>query len=187
MSLMSTRRISLGLASLAVISATAAYAQTPRVICGTVTGPSGTGLPGVTVTLALAQYHPRGSGQVTFVDLVAETPPITATTNTNGDYLFPRVPVGTFNQLRLSFGLPGFQTEMMGTNGYPWMVGPRFDARLVEWSANQAAAAPVVERTVSPSRGTFTRDIVDSVPAAWRTVALHGSSPVSTRPCDASR
>jgi hypothetical protein len=185
MILMSIPRASVRLAVLLLIVTTAAYAQTPGVICGTVTGPSGTGLPGVTVTLVLAQYQQRWSGQVAIVHLVEETPPITATTNTSGDYLFPSVPVGTFNQLRLSFALPGFKKEMIGTNGYPWMSGPRFDARLVEASAGEAMA-PLVERTVSPSRGTFTKDIVSSVPAAG-TVPWQVSSPVSTRPCGASR
>ncbi len=92
------------LAMLALVaSATSAAAQSPAMICGTVTDLSGGLMPGVTVTLA---GEPLAK-------------PATTTTNATGDYLFPALSAGRYN---LSFMLEGFKKVVMPglvmTNGF---------------------------------------------------------------------
>jgi hypothetical protein len=87
---MSIPRIGACLTALLLVATASAYAQTPGMICGTVTDPSGTGMAGVIVALS-------GS---------ASTPIATTTTATKGDYVFPSVAAGTYT---LSFTLDGFK------------------------------------------------------------------------------
>jgi hypothetical protein len=83
-------RVGANVAALLLLGAASAYAQTPGQICGTVTDPSGAGMPGVSVTLMARDAAPSR----------------TATTDPKGDYLFPNVWIGTYT---LSFELSGFK------------------------------------------------------------------------------
>jgi Carboxypeptidase regulatory-like domain len=186
---MLVHRVSLSLAGLVLIGATSAYAQTPGMICGTVTLPSGAKMVGVTVTLARTSST-SGSSR-------AETPSATATTDSKGGYLFSNVPVATYS---LTFELPGFRTvvlpKLVVTDGFEARADPQLvDATMKEW-------------------GTFTKDvdIVSNVQTAaptdvWQVMfvaphsvasgqrvqtatgkdAGHASNPVSPHPCGASR
>jgi hypothetical protein len=154
---MSIPRAGLGLAILLVISATSASAQTSGMICGTVTSASGARVVGVTVALAKTPSTRGSSG-------TAETPSAPATTDSKGGYGFPNVPVGTYS---LFFELTGFATKNVPQVVIKDGFGQRIDVLLAE-------------RSVSPSRGTFTReqDTVSNVPFAM-------NSPGATPPCAA--
>jgi hypothetical protein len=156
---MSIPRTGLGLAALLVIGVPSAYAQAPGIICGTVTSASGARIVGVTITLVRTPSANGSSGS-------AETPAAPVTTDSKGGYRVPNVPVGTYNLL---FELPGFATKSVPQVVVRDGFGQRIDVLLTE-------------RSVSPSRGTFTRDqdTVNNVPFAL-------GSTGSTPPCGPSR
>jgi outer membrane receptor protein involved in Fe transport len=81
-----------GAALLALVVAGAALAATTGKIAGTVTDASGAGIPGATISITNT-----GQGTTTKV-----------TTDEHGDYIFPTVPVGTYDIL---FVAPGFRSE----------------------------------------------------------------------------
>jgi type IV secretory pathway protease TraF len=119
MNLISVQRVSLSLAALLAIGATSADAQTPGMICGTVTGVSGARIVGVTVTLVRTPSTSGSSGG-------AETPSATATTDSKGDYLLANVPLATYS---LTFELPGFRTvvirNLVVTDGFEARADPQ--------------------------------------------------------------
>ena len=157
-------RVSLNLATLLLVGAASAHAQTPGMICGTVTDAAGVGLAGVTVTL-------QGD---------ASTPPSTIVTATQGDYRFPSVSSGTYTLL---FTLDGFKKAVR-----PGVI----ITTAVEWRADQPlepSAFPTAGPTNPPevpvgyshpaTGGTFTKTIVENDPMFTNAVPPH--------PCSAPR
>jgi hypothetical protein len=96
------RNRSLALAAMLLLVATSAFAQTnpTATLSGKVVDPQGLSLPGVTVT--------------------AQSPALqgvrTATTSTNGDYIFPFLPPGEYT---LTFELSGFKTAKQSARVSP--------------------------------------------------------------------
>ena len=156
---MSIQRSWVSLAPLWMMAMASAHAQSPSLICGTVTGASGARIVGVTVTLA-------GTPATISSGVGGKTSSATATTDGKGGYIFPSVPVGAYS---LSFELPGLMTKNVPQVVIRDGFGQRIDVQLTEAS-------------MSPSRGTFTReqDTVSIVPFAV-------GSAVSPPSCGASR
>jgi hypothetical protein len=117
-------------AGFVLISSASAWAQTPAVICGTVTDATGGIMPGVAVTLAPM----RDTGIL----------PAAATTDSKGNYLFPSVSIGTYT---LSFTLEGFKKAVrpnitMAT-GFEARVDQRMELGLPAEDVYISALAPV--------------------------------------------
>jgi hypothetical protein len=157
-------RVGSDVAALLLIGAASAYAQTPGMICGTVTDPSGAVMPGVSLTLAL-----RGGDQVT---------PATTGTNAAGDYVFSDVLVGTYV---LTFEFPGFKKAVRAGLVKTASLALRADQRMEPGSMPPTDPPTQAEIPVGYDRprSTFTAEIVE----AKRPV----TQPVPPRPCGAPR
>jgi type IV secretory pathway protease TraF len=181
---MPLHRVGVNLAALLVIGATSAYAQTPGMICGTVTLASGAHVVGVTVTLARTPSTSHSSG--------AETPSVTATTDAKGGYLFSNVPMATYS---LTFELPGFRMglvpKLVVTDGFE----ARADQQLVDATMKESATFtkdPGIVSNVPTAARTDPWQVIflppgQRVPTATGTDSSHALNPVSPHPCGASR
>ena len=142
-----------------LFAASPAVAETPSVVCGTVTDATAGLLPGVAVS-----FERDGA------------PPLNAVTNSTGDYFFAAVAPGTY---RAVFWQDGFKkTVRIGlliTPGFELRVDQRMAAAsppeiMVQWPAPPTVAYDRPTRTGS----TFIKDIVTTVPTG---------RPAALRPC----
>jgi hypothetical protein len=117
-------------AGFVLIVSASASAQTPAVICGTVTDATGGLMPGVSVSLTPA----RDTGIL----------PAAATTDPKGNYLFPSVSIGTYT---LSFELEGFKKSVRAnvviTTGFELRADQRMEVGLPVEEVQAALLAPV--------------------------------------------
>jgi hypothetical protein len=139
-------RVTCGAAVLALVGAASAYAQTPGMICGTATDSAGAKMAGVTVTLASRAEEPA-----------------TTKTSATGEYLFPKVAIGTYS---LSFTLDGFKKTVrsgvvIGT-GLELRIDQQLERSLLSKEEVAAPAASVAYDRAPATGGTFTRQIVTS-------------------------
>jgi hypothetical protein len=162
---MSILRVGSGAAALLLLGAAVALAQTPGQVCGTVTDPSGTVMPGVSLTLTL-----KGGDQTT---------PETTGTNAAGDYVFSDVPVGTYT---LSFEFPGFKKAVRPGLVVTASPALRTDQRMEPGSVVEepvAIAVPSVAYDRPRTGSTFTAEILEAKRPA--------TQPVPPRPCGSPR
>lgn len=147
-------------AGLVLIGGASASAQTPAVICGTVTNPSGTPMPGVAVTLTSKQDK--------------EASPAIATTDPLGGYLFPSVAPGTYS---LSFTLDGFKKAVRPNviilgSGLELRADMRMapGASIDDVPANALASVGYVSRPTAATFTTVLKPTVAQDTASIRTV-----------------
>ncbi|HEV2175800.1 MAG TPA: carboxypeptidase regulatory-like domain-containing protein [Terriglobia bacterium] len=125
----------------------AAFAQTTGTIAGTVKDPSGSVIPGATVTSTL---------QGTQVSR-------TATTSATGDYEFPATPVGSYTVTVESEGFKKYvQKDVEVTLGHVIVVDATLQLGAVTQEVTTTAAAPLVETTSTQLGAVMTsRAVVD--------------------------
>lgn len=115
---------------LVLLAAASPSAQTPAIICGTVTDSTGGVMPGVAVTLTST----RDTGIL----------PAAATTDPKGNYLFPSVSIGTYT---LQFDLDGFKRavrpNIIITTGFEARADQRMEPGLPAEEVQAALLAPV--------------------------------------------
>jgi len=150
---MNTRGIRAGLLCAALLAAWAipAYAQAVGSIFGKVSDPTGAVLPGVTVTVTGSSLQQ----------------PLVAVTSESGTYQFPSVPTGTYT---VTFELASFKKavhpNIIITNGFNAGVDQKLELGQMSEEVTISAAAPVVDTKRTTTGGTFTRDILGTIPTA---------------------
>jgi hypothetical protein len=159
-------RVSSNVAALLLVGGVSVYAQTPGMVCGTATDSAGAVLAGVTVTLA----HD------------AETP-ATTTTDSTGNYLFPKVSIGKYT---LSFTLEGFKKSvrpgLIITSGFELRIDQHLEPSLMQSDAQSPQNPPFAPVGSDPPRRqvTFTKTIV-------ATTIVKNPDPPPAHPCGAPR
>jgi hypothetical protein len=145
------RAVLLGAAMLAVFAGLVHAQATTGTIFGKVTDHTGAILPGVTVTVS-------GTGLLQ---------PVKVVTAASGGYQIPGIPNGTY---RVTFELSGFTTMIrdgvrVTTDGNS-QIDIRLDIGAVESEVTVTADAPIVDTKSPKTGGTFTREVLQTIPTA---------------------
>jgi hypothetical protein len=148
-----SRRLTVALAVVAVLAwagPSMAQIQTGEIF-GRVVDKTGAVLPGVTVTI---------SGP-------ALLQPQTAVTSETGSYVFPRIPIGTY---QVKFELPGFKTQIFEnirvTIGFRAQVNAELEVSAVEETITVTGESPVIDTRETGTQTTFSQELLQRIPSA---------------------
>ncbi|HYN10217.1 MAG TPA: carboxypeptidase regulatory-like domain-containing protein [Vicinamibacterales bacterium] len=147
-------------AGILAMTAGAAHAQALGSIFGKVTDPSGSILPGVTVTVSGPSLQR----------------PLVATTTETGAYQFPSVPIGTYT---VTFELASFRKaarqNVIVETGFNAQIDMKLAIGQVSEEVTVTAASPVVDTKKTTTGQVFTREIFESIPTArdpWQIIGM---------------
>lgn len=148
------------LATLALAGPAFAQAVGSASIYGTVSDETGGTLPGVTVIMTSPAL---------------QRPQLVTTTDNNGGYRFPDLPIGTY---RLSYEVSGFGTVAREgirlTAGFTARIDIKMPVGTVKESVTVSGSGPVVDVATTTGSVNITRDVLDRLPmtSAYQIIAL---------------
>ena len=120
-------------------------------IFGKAADTTGAILPGVTVTLSSAVL----------------LQPQVAVTSETGTYIFPRIPIGTY---QVKFELAGFKTQVYEgirvTIGFRAQINAELEVSAVEETITVTGESPIVDTKETGTQTTFSQELLQSIPSA---------------------